>query len=147
MTATSDSSPIELTPDDALLALRPAVPAEPANPADAPSVGAFQHASLRPVLKLQNRLLLAVVADFVLDHHILLGKAVPGDQQRLVAELMTRNTKLRYLIIGLITAHFTTAEHAYYRQHRAELNRRILELAQRRVLDQLAALVALVAPE
>ena len=145
MSADSDL-PIHHTksaPDAALLALRPLVPTEPADAAAPATVGSFLHATLRPVLKLQNHQLLAVVADFVLDHHIDLTKASPVDQQRLLAELLGRNTKLRYTVVGLIAGLFTTAEYAFYRQHRPELNRRLLELAQHRVLDQVAAVMAL----
>lgn len=140
---TSDSnldagySPAENSADAALLALRPLVAAAPTAPADAATVGAFLHTTLRPVLKLQNDRLLAAVADFVRDHHIVL---VPTDQQHQLAELLARNTKLRYTVVGLVTGLFTSAEYAFYRQHRPELNRRLLELAQQRVLDQAATI-------
>ena len=130
-------------PDADLLALRPLVPTEPVSDADAGTVGQFLHVTLRPVLKLQNALLLAVVADFVRDHHIVL---LPTDQQHQLAELVGRNTKLRYTVVGLATGLFTAKEYAFYRQHRPELNRRLLELAQRRVLDQ-AGFVAELAAE
>jgi len=130
--------------DEALLALRPTIATEPV-PTDATvTVGHFLHTTLRPVLKLQNALLLTVVTDFVLDHHMPLAKASPVDQERQLAELLARNTKLRYTLLGLITGLFTAAEYAFYRQHRPELNRRILELVQRRVLDQTNQVVALV---
>ena len=124
-------APEFLRPNAALLALRPVVPAETTDAAD--TVGAFLHATLRPALKLQNDLLLAVVADFVRDHHIVLR---PTDQHHQISELLGRNTKLRYTVVGLITGQLTADEYAFYRQHRPELNRRLLELAQRRVLDQ-----------
>ena len=122
-------------PDAALLALRPVI-ATATTDADGP-VGAFLHATLRPVLKLQNSLLLAVVADFVRDHHILLR---PTDQLHQLTELLTRNTRLRYTVVGLVTGVFTAEEYAVYRPHRAELNRRLLEMALRRVLDQADAI-------
>jgi hypothetical protein len=129
-------------PDDALRALRPVLAAVPeAAPALTP--GDFLHQTLRPLLKLQNDLLLAVAADFVRDHHIPLTTASPTDQERLLGELLTRNTKLRYTVIGLVTALFTTAELAFYRQHRPELNRRLLELATRRVQDQASTVAEL----
>lgn len=131
-----------LRPDTALQALRPAVATETAA-APAATPGDFLHATLRPILKLQNPLLLAVVADFVRDHHVPLPSADPADRLRLLAELLGRNTKLRYTVVGLITGQFTTAEMAFYRQHRPELNRRLLELATRRVQDQAAAVAAL----
>jgi len=129
-------------PDAALLALRPVLPqvlpaTGEATPAD------FLHHTLRPVLKLQNELLLAVVADFVHDHHIPLATASATEQQRLLAELLTRNTKLRYTVVGLVSGLFTSAELGYYHQNRPELNRRLLELATRRVQDQAAAVATL----
>ena len=127
-------------PDAALLALRPTVPADTADAAD--TIGAFLHATLRPVLKLQNDLLLAVVADFVRDHHIVLRLT---DQQHQLTGLLDRNTKLRYTVVGLTTGVFTADEYAFYRPHRSELNRRLLELAQHRVLDQAAKVAALAA--
>ncbi|MBF9221920.1 hypothetical protein [Hymenobacter ruricola] len=128
----------------ALLGLRPSIPTVTAGLPEPGTVGEFLHVTLRPVLKLQNDLLLSVVADFVLDHHMPLATAGPTDQQRQLAELLARNTKLRYTVAGLITGLFTAEEYAFYRAHRAELNRRLLELAQRRVLDQVLQVVALV---
>lgn len=130
-----------IRPDAGLLALRPIIATETTD-ADG-NVGVFLHATLRPVLKLQNELLLAVVADFVRDHHITLR---PTDQQHQLTELLGRNTKLRYTVVGLVTGVFTADEYNFYRQHRPELNRRVLEMAQRRVLDQ-AERVALLATQ
>ena len=106
------------------------MPTEAAEPGTA---GHFLHTTLRPVLKLQNDRILAVVADFVRDHHVAL---LPTDRQHQLAELLARNTKLRYTVVGLVTGLFTGEEYGFYRQHRGELNRRLLELAQHRVLDQ-----------
>lgn len=132
-------------PDAALLALRPTLELElPAEPTD--TVGTFLHRTLRPVLKLQNQHLLTALADFLLDHHVPFRAAAEAERRRLVAELLARNTKLRYTIIGLMTAMFTTAETAFYRAHRPELNRRLLELAVRRAQDQTAAIAALDLP-
>ena len=134
-----------LRPDDQLRTLRPLVPTETLADDATDTVGDFLHATLRPVLKLQNDLLLAAVADFVRDHHILLATADATTQQRLLAELLGRNTKLRYTVIGLVTALFTATEYAYYRTQRSELNRRLLALAQQRVLGQAAAVGTLAA--
>lgn len=128
--------------DTALLALRPTVAADLPTEPEA-TVGDFQHRTLRPVLKLQNEVLLRAVAGFLRDHHVPFAAALPELQTRQLTELLSRNVKLRYTIIGLITALFTEAEAAFYDQHRAELNRRLLELAQRRALDQLTVIAGL----
>ncbi|RYU80284.1 hypothetical protein [Hymenobacter persicinus] len=132
--------------DTARLALRPAVAAElPAAPEA--TVGDFLHRTLRPVLKLQNPLLLFTVADFLREHHVPFAQASATEQQRLAAELLTRNVKLRYTIIGLMTGLFTGPETSFYRRHRGEVNRRLLELATQRVQDQVAAVAAATAEE
>ena len=144
MEATPTSTDPRNAMNSTLLSLRPAIATVAATPAESATEGQFLHGTLRPLLKLQNELLLAAVADFVLDHHIALAKASPADQQRQLAELLTRNTKLRYTVVGLITGLFTNEEYAYYRANRSELNRRLLELARRRVLDQASRVVELV---
>lgn len=126
-------------PDAALQALRPSISVVESSTAG--TAADFLHSTLRPLLKLQNDLLLQLVADFVLDHHMSLAALAPIDQQRQLTELLTRNTKLRYTVIGLISGCFTAGEYAFYRRHRPELNRRLLELALRRVLDQTGAVV------
>ncbi|MBX0291382.1 hypothetical protein K3G63_13100 [Hymenobacter sp. HSC-4F20] len=137
--------PPDSSTDAALVALRPAVvPEQGMNPAT--TVGDFLHHTLRPVLKLQNLRLLTAVADFLLDHHVPFRTANLTERQRLVAELLTRNTKLRYTVVGLLTGLFTTAETRFYRAHRPELNRRLLELAVRRVQDQTEAVAELLEP-
>ncbi|WBA40709.1 hypothetical protein [Hymenobacter canadensis] len=133
-------------PDAALLALRPQLPQLLPASGDA-TVADFLHHTLRPLLKLQNDVLLAVVADFVRDHHIALAAASATEQERLLAELLSRNTKLRYTVIGLVCGLFTAAELSYYRPQRPELNRRLLELATRRVQDQAAAVAELSASQ
>jgi hypothetical protein len=135
--------PDSLRSDDALLALRPAVAAS-TSPDDTPAAR-FLHATLRPILKLQNQVLLQAVADFVRDYHIPLATAAPTEQARRLAELLGRNTKLRYTIIGLVLGQFTQPELLTYRQHRPELNRRLLELAAHRVQEQAAAVAVLAA--
>lgn len=146
MSQTSAFTPADR--DAALLASRPIVETAflPPTP-EAATVGDFLHRTLRPVLKLQNELLLQLVADFIQEHHIPFAVAPAAEQQRLVAGLLTRNVKLRYFIVGTVVGLFTQAELAFYRPHRAELNRRLLELASRRVQDQVGAVAAGVAAE
>jgi hypothetical protein len=105
-------------------------------------VADFQHQVLRPVLKLQHAVLLATVADFAHDYHLPLATAAPTEATRLLTELLTRNTRLRATIVGLIVGLLTSEELAFYRQHRPELNRRLLDLAEQRALTSITELPA-----
>ena len=126
-------------PDAALLALRPVIADQP--PAGAPfaTVADFQHQVLRPLLKLQHGVLLATVADFAQEYRLPLhgNEAETGPA---LEELLARNTRLRATLTGLVVGLLTEAEMAFYRQHRPELNRRLLDLAQQRVRSSLAEL-------
>lgn len=130
----SASTPL-LRPDAALLALRPAIAGQPAAIPTPTTVADFQHQVLRPALKLQHLVLLATVADVAADYHLPLAGAAPTEVQRLLGELLARNARLRATIVGLVLGLFTTEELAFYRENRAELNRRLLDLAGQRVLS------------
>ncbi|AIZ64847.1 hypothetical protein PK28_16340 [Hymenobacter sp. DG25B] len=125
--------------DTALLAMRPLIEGVPAYETPQ-TVADFLHHTLRPLLKLQNMPLLLTLTDYVHDHHIPLAQRSSTEQQRLLTDLLARNVKLRYTLVGLIAGLFTAAETAFYRQHRPELNRRLIEMATHRLLDQLPAL-------
>lgn len=127
--------------DAALLALRPAIAGQPAAIPTPDTVADFQHQVLRPVLKLQHAVLLATVADVAHDYHLPLAPATPPEATRLLTELLARNARLRATLVGLVVGLLTQPELAFYRPHRAELNRRLLDLAQQRVLSSLPELL------
>ena len=132
-------------PDAALLALRPAIGGQPAAIPTPATVADFQHQVLRPLLKLQHPLLLATVADFAHDYRLPLAR--PGTElSAALTELLARNARLRATLTGLVVGHFTQEELAFYRLHRNELNRRLLDLTQQRVLTSLDELRQLASP-
>lgn len=126
-------------PDAALLALRPHVEGQPPAIPTPATVADFQQQVLRPLLKLQHAVLLATVADFALDYRLPLGSP-EATLRPALTELLARNARLRATLIGLVTGLFTQEELAFYRPHRSELNRRLLDLAEQRVLSSLAEL-------
>jgi hypothetical protein len=125
-------------PTPALLALRPAIEGQPAAIPTPATVPDFQHQVLRPLLKLQHELLVATATDFALDYHVPLAGAAPAEASRLLADLLARNTRLRATLTGLVAGLLTSEEFAFYRQHRSELNRRLLDLVAERIGRALA---------
>jgi hypothetical protein len=131
------SLPSTSRPDAALLALRPAISGQPAAIPTPSTVADFQHQVLRPLLKLQHPILLATVADFAQEYRLPLATADATEAHRLLTELLSRNARLRATLVGVVTGFLTADELTFYRQHRNELNRRLLDLAQQRVLTSL----------
>ena len=128
-----------IRPDSALLALRPAIVGQPPALPTPATVPDFQHQVLRPLLKLQHGVLLATVADVALDYRLPLASP-DGELLAPLGELLARNTRLRATLTGVVVGLLTQPELAFYRQHRNELNRRLLDLAQQRVLSSLGEL-------
>lgn len=126
-------------PDAALLALRPAIAGQPAPLPTPATVADFQQQVLRPLLKLQHPVLLAIIADFALDYRLPLARP-EAELGAALTELLARNARLRATITGLVVGQLTQTELAFYRPHRSELNRRLLDLAQQRTLSSLAEL-------
>ena len=126
-------------PDAALLALRPAIAGQPAPVPTPATVADFQHQVLRPLLKLQHELLARTVEDFALDYHVPLASAAPAEATRLRTELLARNARLRATLVGLVVGLLTAEELTFYRQHRSELNRRLLDLVAERLRSTLAS--------
>ena len=120
-------------PDNALLALRPAIEGQPVPLPTPENVADFQHQVLRPILKLQHPVLAALLDDFALDYRLPSPQDNPAEAARQRAELLARNTRLRATVVGAIVGQLTAPELAVYRQHRPELNRRILDLAAERL--------------
>jgi hypothetical protein len=104
-------------------------------------VADFQQQVLRPVLKLQHAVLLSTVADFARDYRLPLGSVEPTEATRLLTELLGRNVRLRATLAGLAVGLLTAPELAFFRQHRPELTRRLLDLAEQRVLTSLPELL------
>ncbi|WP_412068706.1 hypothetical protein [Rubrivirga sp. IMCC43871] len=125
--------------DAALLALRPTIPTEPADtPAEA-----FLHRTLRPVLKLQNDALLAVVADTIRRQVPGFAGFDPADQRARLAQRMKQDARLGRVVLGLVLGVLTADERAFALANGAEVRRRIAGLAAERVVSQTAAVAAL----
>lgn len=121
-------SPSTTRPEAALLALRPAIAGQPTPLPTPTTVADFQHQVLRPLLKLQHEVLAMLLEDFAQDYRLPAPAASPAEATRQRAGLLARNTRLRATLVGAVVGLLTSQELAFYRQHRPELNRRLLDL-------------------
>jgi len=124
--------------DDALHALRPDIPVDTSasNP-----VETFQHETLRPILKLLNPNILALVASYLTKYGTGFGEMDRADQRRKLRNLVSTDRRLKRTLVGMAMGHFTEDEFAFYLAHRHELRRRMIDLLETRVVDQVDAIV------
>ena len=92
----------------------------------------FQNQTIRPILKLQNDLLIRVF-----DHYLQKRKTRTDKQEPdFIQGVIQKNAALRQLLTGLVVGHFTLAEWAFFARHEAELSRRTANLIVQRLQSQ-----------
>ena len=124
-----------MTERDTLLhQARPQVPTG-SFPDDTPA-GRFLHQSLRPVLKLQNPLLLACLRQHLHDHRLALGPLDEQARREAIDRQVRQHAPLKHALIGLVTGLLTAGEYAFYLAHRSEINRRLVALLTQRFHTQ-----------
>ena len=97
----------------------------------------FQNQVLRPILKLQNDLLISFFKHQATDKKIILEKLEPEKRKELVRNTLQKDMNFRSLILGMICGHFSETESELYFQHKAEINRRIVTMMIERICSQL----------
>ena len=101
----------------------------------------FQNSTLRPVLKLQNPLLLASFVNYATKHKGVFFD-IPVDKQiSYIENAIHKDQKFRNALKGLIIGQFTMEEYTTYTQNSSKLNKRMMNLVITRLQDQLQLLV------
>ena len=118
-----------------MLALRPEIPSiDPhlsSNPAEQ-----FQNQTLRPVLKLQNPLLVAIF------HHYLLQKGLDwaamqaGARQDYIRQALQGDAALRNTLHGIVIGQFSLDEWTQFAAQEKELRKRCTQMLIQRLQDQ-----------
>jgi len=130
----SFSKAISMSTDDARLSLRPRLSLAPATAPDE----RFQNDTLRPVLKLQHDLLLAVFRLYLAKRKVKLDQIPAKERFARIKELLTRDNRLRGLLFGIAVGQFTASEMNYYLVSEGNVNRRITNLLVERMTSVFA---------
>lgn len=121
---------------DPRLTIRPQIESLPANN----PVEDFLHQTLRPVLKLQNELFLAITRHFFVKRKVRFANMNLAQQKQQVQHSIGKDNRLRGLLFGLVVGQFTEEELGFYLENEAEVNRRITQLLVQRLHTQLERL-------
>ena len=101
----------------------------------------FQNSTLRPILKLQNPLLLASFVNYAIKHKGVFFD-IPTDKQLVYIEnAVHKDQKFRNALKGMIIGQFTVEEYNIYTQNSSQLNKRMMSLVITRLQEQLQLLV------
>ena len=130
--------------DDFLLKMRPVLdlPDLPAEP-----LARFQHEVLRPVLKLQNPLLIRGFAAYLLETKTRFDRLDPTARAALIEQALKTHKRLRATFFGLVTACMTVAEYEFYLARQRDLHKRMTLLLIKRLQDQTPAILTAWQPD
>ncbi len=98
---------------------------------------AFQNRTLRPILTLQNPLILTLVGGYLEKYCPRFARLSLDSRLAYVRDILTRDSRPKHVLVGLVAGHFTQEEFAFFCAHEAEVRRRLVDLCIERVQDQI----------
>lgn len=123
---------------DPRLGIRPEVPTEPSTESVAEE---FQNATLRPILKMQNELLLQIYKHFLTKRKVKFQGMSLDQRSQWIANSVSKDNRLRGILLGMVMGQFTEAELAQFIEMESEIRRRITSLITQRLQSQMKALL------
>ncbi len=97
----------------------------------------FQNSTLRPIIKLQNDLLLVVFDNYIKKRKNVFYQLTIEKRLQYIANAIRKDLKLRNSLAGMIIGHFTIEEYSLYKNNTSALTKRIMSLIIQRIQDQI----------
>lgn len=97
----------------------------------------FQNAVLRPVLKLQNELFIAVYMNYIRKHKNVFHDLSLPKKMQYIENSVQRDVKFRNNLKGIILGQLTVEEFEVYADNSSALNKRMMNLLIERLKDQI----------
>lgn len=97
----------------------------------------FQNQVLRPILKLQNDLLLASFKNYIKKMKNMFYELKLEKRMNYITKSIQKDIKFRNSLKGMITGQFTIEEYELYIQNSSALNKRMMNMVIKRLQDQI----------
>lgn len=96
----------------------------------------FQNEVLRPILKLQNDLLLEIFKTYLDKRKGTFYKLSEKEQMVYIDQTVRKDMKFKHYLEGIITGMFTLEEYAKFMENEEELTKRLVNLLVQRLQSQ-----------
>lgn len=100
----------------------------------------FQNKTLRPIIKLQNDLLIEVFKHYIKKHKNVFYDLSTEKRLDYIDNAIHKDMKFRNSIKGIVIGQFTISEHRQYVLHSSSLNKRIRRLVKERLKSNIQIL-------
>ena len=97
----------------------------------------FQNEVLRPILKLQNDLFLAVFLNYLGKNIMAFKIHTEEKKMKMIENALQKDIKLQNIFKGMIIGLFTTDEYALYLKNSSGLNKRMMSMLIERLKSQI----------
>jgi hypothetical protein len=97
----------------------------------------FQNKTLRPVIKLQNELILASFQNYIVKGKNTFYQLTLEKRIDFISNAIQKDMKFRNALKGMIMGQFTVEEYQLYIQNSSALNKRMMNMVIKRIQDQL----------
>ena len=119
-----------------LLAIRPLIPSAKLSE-HMSDEERFQNTTLRPIIKLQNDLLLAAFGNYIGKHKNRFYELSLPKRLEYLENAVQKDIKFRNALKGMILGQCTVAEYTHYIQNSSALNKRMMRMVVKRLKDQI----------
>jgi len=96
----------------------------------------FQNATLRPIIKFQNNLLVAAFRNYANKHKNSFYELTLPKRLEYIEHAVQKDMKFRNSLKGMIIGQFTVEEYETYIQNSSALNKRMMNMVVERIKDQ-----------
>ncbi|MBC2840584.1 glyoxalase [Robiginitalea sp. SC105] len=100
----------------------------------------FQNTTLRPVIKLQNDLLLAAFRNYAVKHKGHFFELGVEKKLHYIENAIQKDIKFRNSLKGMVIGQFTLEEYGAYTSNSSALNKRMMQMVIERIKDQVQLL-------
>lgn len=100
----------------------------------------FQSLTLRPILKLQNKLIIGLFKNYIVESKSSFYPLSAEQKANFVETTLQKNIVLKNKLIGIVLGMFTLEELAFYSVNASLCNKRIVSLLIERIRSQISVL-------
>ena len=102
----------------------------------------FQNNTLRPILKLQNDLLIEVFKNYAVKQKNTFFELSPDKKEKYIENVIQKDIKFRNSLKGMVIALFSVEEYLDYIKNSSNLNKRMMTMLIERLKSQVQILTA-----
>ncbi len=119
-----------------LLRIRPEIPSARVTE-DMGEEEKFQNGTLRPIIKLQNPLLVAAFRNYIVKHKNSFYQLTLEKRFEYIGNAVQKDIKFRNSLKGVVIGQFTLEEYGNYIKNSSALNKRMMNMVIERLKDQI----------